>query len=76
MSVVKFLFAFKVPENRDSSLLFIQKSHKKYVGELQFAHHSSVAALAAKMSTSEVKVSRNAVPVKQLLPVRRSGQNF
>jgi len=24
----------------------------------------------------EVKVSRNAVPVKELLPVRRSGQNF
>jgi len=25
---------------------------------------------------TEVKVSRNAVPVKELLPVRRSGQNF
>jgi len=24
----------------------------------------------------EVEVSRNAVPVKELLPVRRSGQNF
>jgi len=54
----------------------VNQKQTTYLTVFNFNIHNGRMNSEANGLQTEVKVSLNAVPVKELLPVRRSGQNF